>query len=105
MSDDLKKPRGSTGVLCDFRRGFVAHSATRAAPPDPCPVAGIDKEDQQLYCGRSRSTFGKFLSGADALLKLGRESQLEDGIDQSTSKAPTAIMESTAFATSSAGQA
>jgi hypothetical protein len=36
--------------------------------------------------------------------KLGRESPLEDGIDQSTTKAPTAIMESTAFATSSAGQ-
>jgi hypothetical protein len=42
--------------------------------------------------------------GPDALLKLGTESQLEDGIDQSTTKAPTAIMESTAFATSSAGQ-
>jgi hypothetical protein len=32
------------------------------------------------------------------------QSQLDDGIDQSTTKAPTAIMESTAFAISSAGQ-
>jgi hypothetical protein len=31
-------------------------------------------------------------------------SQLDDGIDQSTTRAPTAIIESTAFAISSAGQ-
>ena len=33
-----------------------------------------------------------------------RQTQLGDGIDQSTTNAPTAIMESTAFATTSAGQ-
>jgi hypothetical protein len=32
------------------------------------------------------------------------QTQLKGGIDQSTSNAPTAIMESTAFATTSAGQ-
>ena len=61
--------------------------------------AGVDPKAPPAGRGPQRRQFLERCSSSPA-----GQSQLNDGIDQSTTKAPTAIMESTAFATSSAGQ-
>jgi hypothetical protein len=62
-------------------------------------LAGVDPKAPPAGRGPQRRQFLERCSSSPA-----GQSQLNDGIDQSTTKAPTAIMESTAFATSSAGQ-
>lgn len=71
------------------------------------PAAGLPAtaSTAALPQGCGGWTLGQFLERRGcASSSSAVESQLEDGIDQSTTKAPTAIIESTAFATSSAGQ-